>query len=124
MGNIDNKWTYRASLIEVVDGDTVDLRVDLGFKTYKKVRVRVESTDTAEIFGVDAQSTEFKKGMLHKEYTADYLHTESDEEFPLLLQTKGETGKYGRWIGDIQNPPKDSLTEHLHKKFPETVSEQ
>lgn len=121
---MNHEWTYRASLNEVIDGDTVDLRVDLGFKTYKNVRVRVESTDTAEIFGVHKQSTEYKQGMRHKEYTAEYLDTDSDEEFPLLLHTKGETGKYGRWIGDIQNPPSDTLTAELHSEFPETVSEQ
>jgi micrococcal nuclease len=112
-------WEYRAQLKEVVDGDTIDLRVDLGFKTYKNVRVRLPRVDTAEIYGVHEQSTEHKRGMRHKEFVQEYVDREG--EWPLRLITEGETGKYGRWIGDVQ-PVRESemkLSQKLIEKYPE-----
>ena len=41
-------YTYRAKLVKVVDGDTVDLDVDLGFHTTLRIRGRLIGVDTPE----------------------------------------------------------------------------
>jgi micrococcal nuclease len=110
-------WTYRAQLDRVVDGDTIDLRVDLGFKTYKQVRVRLQDVDTAEIYGVHKESDEYQRGMEHKRFVQDYL--DRDGEWPLRLITEEETGKYGRWLGDVRPFDGESLTDRLIEQYPE-----
>jgi len=41
-------YTYKAVVYNVVDGDTVDVMVDLGFKVYSKQRIRLSGIDTPE----------------------------------------------------------------------------
>lgn len=47
-------WNYRAHCYRVVDGDTYDVAVDLGFNIYHKVRLRLKGVDTPEIYGANA----------------------------------------------------------------------
>lgn len=47
-------WNYLAHCYRVVDGDTYDLTVDLGFNIYHKIRVRLKGVNTPEIYGANA----------------------------------------------------------------------
>jgi len=91
----DKLYIYNAEVIRVVDGDTVDALVDLGFDTWKKVRIR--------FFGIDAYETrtrdleEKEKGIKAKERVIEVLK-ENDNKF--LLKSRG-VGKYGRCLGEI-----------------------
>ena len=49
-------WTFRARPFTVVDGDTVDLEVDLGFRARKTIQARLSGTDTAETYGVSTEN--------------------------------------------------------------------
>lgn len=82
-------YQYKAQLRRAVDGDTVDLMVDLGFYMYANIRVRVKGVDTPER-GEEGfhEATDFVVGWFA-------LH---DNE--CLISTE-KTGKYGRWIADI-----------------------
>jgi micrococcal nuclease len=80
----------------VVDGDTVDVDIDLGFGVWlKNERVR--------LFGVDAPETrtrdleEKKKGFETKEFVEKMLPVGSTQK----LLSKGFNGKYGRILGDF-----------------------
>jgi micrococcal nuclease len=62
-------WNYRAHLYRVVDGDTYDVAVDLGFNIYHKIRLRLKGVDTPETFGARAceegrAATEFVKNLI------------------------------------------------------------
>lgn len=62
-------WTYRAHVYRVVDGDTYDVAVDLGFNVYHKIRLRLRGVDTPEIYGKNASeegktSSTFAKELL------------------------------------------------------------
>lgn len=109
-------WQYRAQLDRVIDGDTVDLRVDLGFKTYKKIRVRLNGVDTAEIYGTSRDSDEYKRGIEQKRFVEKFLA--ADGEWPLRFISEEESGKYGRWLGDCEVDG-DLLTEALISEWPE-----
>jgi len=61
-------WTFRGRVIEVIDGDTLDCEVDLGFRAQKQIRVRLADVDTDEIFGVEDTSTEYERGIKQKEW--------------------------------------------------------
>jgi micrococcal nuclease len=51
-------YEYKAALIRVVDGDTVDLRVDLGFSIYKEDRFRLAGINTPELHAKDPAERE------------------------------------------------------------------
>jgi len=116
-------YVYRARVVEVIDGDTVDLEVELGFRTKMHVRMRVAGVDTGEVFFVEEESDEFEKGQIHKAFTADYLYDEEGNPHDLLFESY-EEGYYGRWVGDvIRDGAEDSLSEALIDEFPDVVYE-
>ena len=84
---------------KVLDGDTIDVTIDLGFDLYKKERVRIAGVDTPEkrtrnleekALGVDA--TNWLKKQLE-----DTI--KGDEELTVRTELVGGTGKYGRLLG-------------------------
>jgi len=88
-------YTYNAKLDRVVDGDTVDALVDLGFDTWKKVRIRFYGIDAYESRTRDLEEKE--KGLAAKQRVIDILN-ENNNEF--ILKSHG-VGKYGRCLGEI-----------------------
>jgi len=78
----------------VVDGDTVDLIIDLGFSLTKKERVRLAGIDTPESRTRDLEEKEL--GIEAK----DFLHRRLSEGSNLTVQTEKD-GKYGRMLGWI-----------------------
>tara|TARA_B100000900_G_scaffold414042_2_gene439551 strand:+ start:3303 stop:3653 length:351 start_codon:yes stop_codon:yes gene_type:complete len=88
-------YTYNAKLERVVDGDTVDALVDLGFDTWKKVRIRLNGIDAWESRTRDLD--EKKKGLAAKQYLVDQLES-NDNKFVLVSHG---VGKYGRCLGEL-----------------------
>lgn len=88
-------YTYNAKLERVIDGDTVDAMVDLGFSTWKKVRIRFYGIDTYESRTTDLEEKE--KGLLAKQRVIDILN-ENNNEFTLVSHG---VDKYGRSLGEI-----------------------
>ena len=85
-------YEYSASLIRCVDGDTVDVLVDLGFNITKKERVRLLGIDTPESSTKDL--VEKKLGIEAKEYITEWFA----QNTPFRLQTTKDD-KYGRILG-------------------------
>ena len=103
-------FNYNCTLLRVVDGDTCDAMVDLGFNVQFKTRIRFYGVDTWECRTRDKE--EKKKGLLAKEFTKDFL--ESEKSF--VLQSHG-VGKYGRCLGTIWNKEMSKcLNEELKKE--------
>ena len=98
----------------VVDGDTIDVTIDLGFDLYKKERVRVAGVDTPEkrtknleekALGIDA--TGWLKAKLEETI-------KGDEELTVRTELKGGVGKYGRLLGWLYVGDSDlSLNEQM-----------
>lgn len=80
-------YTYRATVYNVVDGDTVDVNVDLGFKIYTKQRIRLNRINTPERgeIGFNAATDRLKELILNKEVT--------------LITNR--ISKWGYYLGDI-----------------------
>ena len=108
------KHNYSAKLIRVVDGDTCDALIDLGFDTWVKKRIRFKGVDTWESRTRNLE--EKKKGLAAKAYTKDLL-TNSDEG-KFVLKSYG-LGKYGRVLADLfvkghEKSVNDLLIENGH----------
>ena len=91
-----NKYEYTAKLQRVVDGDTCDALIDLGFDTWVKKRIRFKGVDTWECRTRDLE--EKKKGLAAKEFTKNLLENSDDGKF--ALRSYG-VGKYGRVLGEL-----------------------
>ena len=96
MGKQISKYEYSAKLVRVVDGDTCDALIDLGFNTWVKKRIRFKGVDTWECRTRDLD--EKKKGLAAKAFTKDLL--ENSDEGKFVLKSYG-VGKYGRVLADL-----------------------
>ena len=109
MGKLD-KFVYNAKLDRVVDGDTCDALIDLGFNTFVKKRIRFMGVDTWE--SRTRNKEEKVKGLEAKAYTKDKLMNSDDGKF--TLKSYG-TGKYGRVLGEIFLKGEESSLNDLLK---------
>ena len=91
-----DKHIYSAKLQRVVDGDTCDALIDLGFDTWVKKRIRFKGVDTWE--SRTRNKEEKVKGLAAKAYTKDLL--ENSDEGKFVLKSYG-VGKYGRVLGEL-----------------------
>lgn len=90
-------YTYRAVCTRVVDGDTVDLQLSLGFNVFMQERVRILGIDTSEIYGVKRGSEEYNKGMLSKVRVEELVMGKD----LTVVTHKDKKGKYGRYLAEI-----------------------
>ena len=90
-------YEYRCKILRVVDGDTVDVDIDLGFGVWMhKQRIRMYGIDTPESRTRDLE--EKKYGNAAKEFITGML----DDEGGIVLKTrKDKEGKYGRILGEL-----------------------
>jgi micrococcal nuclease len=84
-------YIYKAELIRVVDGDTVDLIIDLGFDTLRKERFR--------LYGIDAPELRTAAGKEAKAWLWEALQPlEAIYVQTIQLSTKAKRDKYGRFL--------------------------
>jgi micrococcal nuclease len=110
---MEPSYRYRATLDRVVDGDTLDAVIDLGFYIKIKERLRLDGINTPEIFKVSHESEEYKKGMESVRYVEKRFEENGGE---MILGTK-KRGKWRRWIAKVYFEDSDkSLNEELVEK--------
>jgi len=94
-------WNYKISKVDrVVDGDTIDITIDLGFDLSIKQRVRIAGVDTPEKRTRDLAEKKLGKDATY--WLEDKLDDAVNDGFDLSIRTelgKGATGKYGRLLG-------------------------
>ena len=103
-------YEYRARVKRVVDGDTVDFVVDLGFNIHTTIRTRLLGVDTPERGHNDwnkATST-----CIELLQSVGSPSTAPVEGTQVTIRTS-KTGKYGRWLVEI-----DGVTDELAKIWP------
>ena len=102
-------WTYRAKVIRVIDGDTVDVDIDLGFGIWQKnERVRIMGIDTPESRTSDIQEKFFgqrAKAFLEKWVTAG--------DVTLRTKTYDAKGKFGRILGELWYAGKHNINQKM-----------
>lgn len=91
-------YEYKAKLIKVVDGDTADFAIDVGFKMTTQQRIRLKGIDTPETWRRKKDSEEYKQGMISKNFVIKRLEENNNEA---IVRTDKDTGVYGRYIAVI-----------------------
>ena len=92
------KYIYRAKLDRIIDGDTVDALIDVGFDIWFKKRIRFKGIDTRE--SRTRNLAEKAKGLKAKARTKELLEKVSSKSGYFRLKSYG-VGKYGRVLGEL-----------------------
>tara|TARA_R100001594_G_scaffold68997_2_gene103367 strand:- start:114 stop:554 length:441 start_codon:yes stop_codon:yes gene_type:complete len=95
-------YEYRCKEIKkVVDGDTVDVVLDLGFNIFHSCRVRMAGIDTPESRTRDLD--EKARGKLAKEFLKNWVTEYENNKKNIVIKTKKEKakGKFGRVLGEL-----------------------
>lgn len=92
-------YTYKCKIIKVIDGDTVDIEIDLGFNIRLKERIRLHGVDTPEIFGANASELGKQASIFTKKWVE--THTDADGYFQYTSLKYDSKDKYGRGLGTI-----------------------
>ena len=108
-------YEYRCKVVKIIDGDTVDVDIDLGFGVWlHKERIRLYGIDTPESRTRDLE--EKKYGNAAKKFLTGML----DDEAGILLKTqKDAEGKFGRILGELwrtTNYADQSINDYLVEK--------
>jgi micrococcal nuclease len=106
----NNMYQYRAIITKVVDGDTVDVDIDLGFEVWlKNQRIRLYGIDTPESRTSDKVEKIF--GNLAKNKVLEFCPIGSE----IILQTKTDDsrGKYGRILGELVTKDGVNVNEYF-----------
>lgn len=82
-------YAYAARVLRWVDGDTVDLRVDLGFHTYVETRFRLYGIDTPE------------RGQKNHDQATALCNSLAPVGADVFIRSHKDADKYGRWLADI-----------------------
>jgi len=93
-------YNFRVTEINrVLDGDTIDVTIDLGFDLFKKERVRIAGVDTPEKRTRDLEEKEL--GIHATDWMKKHLEDTiaGDEELTIRTELVGGMGKYGRLLG-------------------------
>ena len=105
-------YEYNIKVRRVVDGDTVDVDIDLGFGVWLyNERIRLSGIDAYESRTRDLE--EKAKGLAAKEYVENFCETE------MVLKCTGFKGKFGRILGELWRTTSfadKSLNEYLVEK--------
>ena len=95
MSDKPSPYSYRVkSIVKIIDGDTFDCIMDLGFDVLLEARVRMMGIDTPESRTRDLEEKKF--GLLAKEYLTEKLDT---EDIIVTTEVDNEKGKFGRILG-------------------------
>ena len=108
-------YNFRVTeIVKVLDGDTIDVIIDLGFDLYKKERVRIAGVDTPEKRTRDLE--EKALGIDATEWLTKQLDGAISGEDDLVIRTEldGGIGKYGRLLGWLYIGDKtESINEQM-----------
>ena len=106
------KYIYRGKLERVVDGDTIDALIDVGFDIWIKKRIRYSGIDTWESRTRDLAEKE--KGLQAKARYKELLMEVSSKAGYFRLKSFG-VGKYGRVLGEIYIEDKEGKQYNINE---------
>ena len=91
-----DRFFYEAEVLKVIDGDTIDLRVDLGFDVHHIIRIRLYGVNTPE--SKTSDDAEKVRGLAAKDFTSEWTKASTK----VFIQTiKDKTEKYGRILARV-----------------------
>lgn len=99
-------YIYRCVITRVIDGDTVDMTIDVGFRLTTVQRVRLLGVNTAEMNDRDPELR--AKALAAKVYVESWV---ANNPSPMVHTFKADS--FGRWLGVVYNTQGQSLNQRL-----------
>lgn len=100
---------YDISLIRIIDGDSYEIDIDLGFGIWlKNQHLRLIGVDTPESRTSDL--VEKKYGLLAKSFVESWCE---NKKLTLVIETNDEKDKFGRILGDLKNENSEYLSSAI-----------
>lgn len=118
-------YEYRiTNIAKVIDGDTFDFDIDLGFYAILRVRVRLEGIDTWEMWGSNAHEL----GIPARDFASEWMQSATDlrvKTSKLRPGTPVGDGSFGRWAGEVYDAENGALLADALREagFEEIVKE-
>ena len=91
--NLDGRYFYSAVCTNVVDGDTIDVNIDLGFHNFAKHRVRLMRVDTPEMNDKDQVTRDHAK-------EAKLFVMNNIGGLNVIIETR-KSDSFGRWLAEV-----------------------
>ncbi len=106
---LHNLYHYRAIVVDVYDGDTCTVDIDLGLKTWiKGEKIRLARIDAPEVRGNAREA-----GLRSRDYLRSIILGK-----PVVIQTiKDHKGKYGRYLGEIWLPDEEGNYTNVNDRL-------
>jgi micrococcal nuclease len=109
-------YSYRVkSIVKIIDGDTFDCIMDLGFDVLLEARVRMYGIDTPESRTRDLEEKKF--GLLAKDWLGNHLN----DDIVISTELDNEKGKFGRVLGTVWaegiNINEKMIEEHMAVRY-------
>ena len=101
-------YEYNAKLSKVIDGDTIDANIDLGFQTFVKQRIKLYGVDTPQSRSKDEKEKE--EGIKAKNRLIELLPREFKVRTVL-----NKRGKFGRVLGYVYAPNPDGTEININE---------
>jgi len=96
-----NLYLYRVEVVEVYDGDTITVNIDLGFGMWmKNQKVRLYGINTPELRGEEKA---------HGKWVRDWVRDRILGKTVIIESHKDKSGKYGRWLATVFYTPEGYL---------------
>jgi len=96
-------YFYKAKVNRVIDGDTVDILIDLGFGLFKDVKARLWGINAPEI-SHPKDEEELLRGLGTKGRVEEWLKTNAPDGYVIICSHNGKElrqEKYGRWLIEV-----------------------
>jgi len=109
--------TFRGRCVRVVDGDTIDVVLDAGFRTTRTERLRLLGVDTPELRSADA--TKRQGAQAAKDKVAGWLLRQallSGSMWPLKIRTV-KADSFGRYLADVWWMDEEGQEHHVNQEL-------
>jgi len=92
-------YQYRAIIQKVIDGDTMEVNIDLGLTIWvQKEKIRLFGVDTPEVYGIKKGSVEWELG----NKSSEFVKSIANEKPEIIIETiKDQKEKFGRYLGIV-----------------------
>ena len=104
-------YQYRATLLRIIDGDTIHLDIDLGLDTHHRVTIRLAGINTPEVHTLEGQAA--------RDHLCGLIAPTGPLMPPPLLvhTTKDRREKYGRYLGTLWLAGEDTTTPSINQRM-------
>jgi micrococcal nuclease len=93
----DKLYWYKAKVMRVIDGDTVEVEVDHGMRLYSRQHLRLADIDAPEVYGVKKDSETYQNGLAAKARLAEIL---SSVPY-VMVNTRKDRTSFNRYVADV-----------------------